>query len=703
MKSLSRLNQIGNILLAGVGIVAIYYVNFQIIGSWFSKNGPANLGSIEVSYISMARFILDFHFSSWAPFWYFGFPFHLFYTPLLPFFEAFLHAVFNMPLWESYRFITGIAYVLGPISVFFLAWQLSKKVISGIIAGIFYSVGPTIFYFFVPGVLGDKFSLDFYDPRRFTVLVRWGEGPHLFSLIFLPLVGVFYSKLLEKPKFSYLILTSLFLGLAALSNAIGLFSSILLLVCMTFVRFSQNIYMQNKIITLFFISGFIALGFISFWYNISFISNFFGEGEGASKVYLSLFPWGWIGATFIIIILHFLFSRIIKDFGIAFSLLWFGILFTVVAIYYTTKTLELLPQALRYNIEVDLSLSILIGVVFGKLFKLGSSRFKMIETVGVGVGLLVSFMLIVYIQPFIPTASKAGSFSLDLSKTAEYEITTFLKTHVDESKGERVFVPGNYGFYLNYFTNVWQHRGGLFQAAINKWPDHMHYQIATGKNAELTRAWLVIGNIKYAVVTTPGSRELYKEIKYPDKFSSYKVLYDQGGDFIYEIPLKRPSLAKPVDIFSMQQLKEPEKGDDKKNIFAYSNWVENSSNNTTELIKINNDKYMIKGNVKKNEGILVQMSYHEGFRAVDSVSGRKLRIGRDPMGFLMLYPDLDGNVDISLVHGAVWKQYLGYFISIATIFLVIYIGLSKKSAEFEKYFIAQTGRKTSSPATEIEE
>jgi len=69
------------LFLALIGISVIAFINYQIIGSWFGKNGPANIGSIEVSYVSMGRFLADFGFKTWMPLWYLGFPFDVFYTP----------------------------------------------------------------------------------------------------------------------------------------------------------------------------------------------------------------------------------------------------------------------------------------------------------------------------------------------------------------------------------------------------------------------------------------------------------------------------------------------------------------------------------------------------------------------------------------------------------------------------------------------
>ena len=407
-------------------LVLIAWINYLQIGDWFGENGPANLGSIEVSYVSMGRFLTDFGLASWTPFWYLGFPFHLFYTPLLPILSALINKLFGIPLWETYRLLTGISYILAPVSVFFLGWQLGKRVIGGLIAGMVFSVGPTIFYYLDPGVAGDKFSIDFWDPRRFTILVRWGEGPHIFSLIFVPLVGLFFSKLLEEHKQRFLVLTSLFLGLAGLTNAIGLFASILLILVMSFVKFAQAHEFSTKPLISGLFVGLLALGLISFWYNLSFLTNFFSEGQNAGNIYLSLFPWGWVGITLGIGVIYFIFRMVIKDFATAVALLWFVVFFVVVYTYYSTGT-ELLPQALRYNVEVDMSLSLLAGVMIAWLVGLLGKKLRVLEIAGNAIGVLGVLGLVWYIQPFIPVASKEAGTVVDIKNTGEFEIAEWLK------------------------------------------------------------------------------------------------------------------------------------------------------------------------------------------------------------------------------------------------------------------------------------
>src|SRR3989338_2732652 len=107
--------------------LAIVAFNLFLFYPWFLGFGPANLGSIEVSYVSMARFLVaNWPNLSWAPFWYLGFPFHVFYTPILPALMALTHLLGNISLWQAYRILTGLGLILAPASLYFLVFSATS-------------------------------------------------------------------------------------------------------------------------------------------------------------------------------------------------------------------------------------------------------------------------------------------------------------------------------------------------------------------------------------------------------------------------------------------------------------------------------------------------------------------------------------------------------------------------------------------------
>lgn len=701
---------IGFIVLPGL----VLLLNWFLIKSWLWGEAPSDYGSIEVSYISMSRFLVSFFPNlSWAPFWYFGFPFHVFYTPLLPFLGAILHVFKGFSYWQSYRLLTGFAYVLVPVSVYFLGCFLGKKKISGIISAILYSLAPSIFYYVLPTeeVVKDRLT-DFMEPRRFVLLQRYGEGPHTLALVFLPLAALFFSYAIKKRTLFSMLLAAVFIGLTALTNAVALYALAMFIFALFFAAIAVNKKQSGSIFKAAVIIGMLSFGLIAFWYNLSFIGTFFHEGGGAGRNILGLFPWGFVLGALILLTVYFIFQKLLKHEGIAASLLWFLILFLIVYIYYTSappqlsdQRIEYAPQALRYITEVDMALSLLIGIVLGALFsKFLNYKNIVIKAAELVLSTILVVILILFIQPFLSTnknldvtfAEGFNKYSLSnlsqkfnaaslpsqipLEKTGQYEIANYLKEIVNTKAGERVLTAGNYSFYLNYFTDIWQLRGGLYQASTHFWTEHIYYFMRFNKDAQVSSAWLKISNIKYAVVNLSGTRNFPAgeyNAEALDKFKSFEKVYEKSGDIIYKIPLLNDSPVKIVSIKDMQSLAKPKKADDTKPILAYLSWMERekaSKDATFEML--DNDHYKISANVEDGQGILIQMTSDSGWSAKTS-SGNSLRIAKDPMDFFVIQPPGKGNYEITLTHKSSWKQWIGWFVTFATIVFIVLVKILK--------------------------
>src|SRR3990167_7721857 len=203
----SRLLAVSHSLIVFLSIILIAYLNFAIIRYWFSGEFNQNLSSIEISYIQMAKFWSEGGIAGpgWQPLWYLGYPWHVFYTPLLPFLELLANKTLVWSFAHAYRVITASAYILSPVTLFFFVWQISKSKSGALVASFFYSFVPSTIGFLFAGVREDVFTAH-AEPRRFAILVRWGEGPHILGLVFLPF----------------------FLAIVALTNAVAFWGTILL-------------------------------------------------------------------------------------------------------------------------------------------------------------------------------------------------------------------------------------------------------------------------------------------------------------------------------------------------------------------------------------------------------------------------------------------------------------------------------------------
>lgn len=685
-KFLSVLLDLGilSLMVAVLGIL-----NYSIIKYLFLGEFSQNIASIEISYVQMAKFWVEGG-GMWQPLWYFGYPWHVFYTPVLPFLEVVLHQLNGLSFAHAYRVIVACGYVLTPISLFFFVWQVAKSKIGAFIAALFYSVVPSIISFLFSGVAQDTLS-GMAEPRRFAILVRWGEGPHTLALVFVPLFGLFFSRFLEKRRFMDQILACIFLGLVALTNAVALWGAMLLVLCFFLAEFSKKTSNIISILKGLIGTGLISFGLIAFWYNMPFIATFFREGGGALSNWYAMFPWEMIVFLIISGFVIFLLNKLTARFtGLPMAILWFLMLFGLVYAYYASgdNHIEYAPQVLRLTTEVDMALGIVIGVVVSNIYLLlikregkfaNVSRVVAIVFAALVVGLMIPQAVLmvnklpVYAKPF--SEGVVG----DIKKTSEYQVSEKLD-ELTRGTDERVVAPGNYAFWLNYFADVPQLRGALFQSSTHSWPDNIYFQLVNGQDAQISLDWLKIANVGKLVYTTAASAETYKDYKVPQsKFDSIlKVNTAINGDIFYDVPLKNNSLAKVVDANAYKSIKKPFNAIDAEPINAYVGWMEENSERKLNVVKISASDIKISGELKNGEAVLVQETYDVGWKVKGS-GGWK--VSRDPLDFIVLTPSGNpGKFEIDLVYTKPWSVYLGYLITLVTLgFIVRKFYLIKKT------------------------
>jgi hypothetical protein len=656
----------GFVLTLGVLPLTLLAVGYQQIAPGFTGEFTQHFGSIEVSYIQMAKFITaSLPNFSWQPLWYFGYPMHVLYTPLVPFFEYFAHLFVGWSFGHAYRVLTAGSFVIGLVTLYLFARSLYKNSVAGYITALCYGLLPSLIALLFPEVAKDRFALDLIEPRRFTILVRWGEGPHIVSLVFLPLAALFWLSFLRKGNKFSLFAGAFFTALVALTNSVGAWGFLLLGFSLFIGELVEQTPLWRTHLKRAVIFGLFSFGFAAFWFNPLFLSTFFREGGGSLGYWRDAFPWGWIVAGGIFAVFFFISKKLLAKFsGVSASVLYFILMFGLVYTYYASGSdhIELVPQVLRLTTEVDMAAALLAGGVVA-LVGLLVLRFKQIFFY-----IAMSLVLVVLI-PFytiqqqlvaeIPRFSKPSSPEAILSRP-EYEVAKEVETLVQGD--ERAFLPGNYAFYLNYFTNVPQLRGALFQSAVHPWAEHIYYQMVNGKDSEIALSWLKIANISTLVYSHNLNRELFLDYKIDkDKFDQVlELVEEKNTDYYYKVPLKDNSLAKEVPE-TILAVKTPKNAIDKQPILEY---VENMEAGTKPLVfkEKENGRFQISGEVDKDNLILVQQTYVPGWQAKDNL-GRSLDIKKDPLGFITIKPKQTGTQDIMLTYRPTWRVWSGWLIS----------------------------------------
>ncbi len=687
MKSVHSIVQVISLLFTFVIFpLVLLWVGYSHVGPLFGGEFTQQLGSIEVSYIQMAQFIEKSlpHFL-WQPLWYLGYPMEVLYTPLVPFFEFFAHHLFTWSFSHAYRVLTAFSYAGALVTLYFFCRTLFKNSAAAFISSLSYGLLPSVMAFLNEGVASDRFLEKLIEPRRFTILVRWGEGPHIVALFFLPLSGLFLIKFLRGGNRWSLVFGACATALVFLTNSIGAWGFVLLSFTLLVGELVENFHLWKNLVLRFFSYVVLAYGLVAFWFNPLFLSSFFREGGGALGYWRNQFPWGWLLLLFILLIYCFICRKLVsKASGFTASLLFFLMMFGLVNAYYSSgfEKLELVPQVLRLTTEVDIGAVMVIGALVSIIGYIGLRKSYWLYLGMMGIALIIS--LILYLPRQLQFAKELPQYTQPLESTGrtladtpEYQVAQKLAQKV--SGGERVLAPGNYGFFLNYFVDVPQLRGALFQSSIHPWPDHIYYQMTNGKDADISLAWLKIANVGWVVFN--GPREIFRDYKISSgKFLDIADLTETSwGDEYYKVKLTNNSLAKAVST-QLMDVKTPVNAIDKMPIFSYQDILDTQKNFLT-IENPKNGSYKITGDVGEEEIVLVQYAYTPGWKAKDSL-GRNLEVKKDPLGFIVVKPKNAGTVEIDLKLQRTWRTWVGWILTGLTFAVSLFILFSLRKPLF---------------------
>ncbi|MFZ5366475.1 MAG: hypothetical protein ACOZBZ_04290 [Patescibacteria group bacterium] len=655
----------------------IFLANVVLVLPLFQGGYTQQMGSIESVFLADARFILEnFPHILWNPYWYAGFPFHLFYTPFLPALMAvgnFLVPAVTIASW--YRILIGLFYAMTPVSLYFLVRFLTGRSLVGFLAGLFYSFLPSA-GFLLPQV-GGTASVYEHAPWRLLTLILYGEGGHIVGLFFLPLALLFFVKAIKESSWQNVFLASFLTGLLALANIIALIGFAAMLAIILVIEFIGGDWLKKLgragIVFL------LSFGLVAFWYNPSFAKASLSIGTGGVGGgvgdYFRSFP-----LIFLIAPVFFLLAVLGKQKVFKSILIGGGwvLIFFVAAYFWFNGRTMFLPQPNRYLPEMDMGTALLISwgaiLLIEKIFPNLAWLRKVFYAL---VTILIFYLPLRYINQVwnLTTSHK------DITQTSEYRTASWLQ---ENTQGERIYASGSSAFWLNTFTNIPQVRGGN-DGVANPWILHAIYQINTGENApkgkegEIAVWWLRALNASYLVVNLPSSSEVFHDFRQPERFAQVEGVEEKAGldgDVIYKIPLIQPSLAQIVKKEDFGRLLVPKNAVDVSALKKYVDYIDPPSpfglrKDTAEFSWVGVGRAKIKANLQENEGIGIQVTYNPGWKAF--VNKREIPVKADVIGFMFLDPPsleaTEGQVplEFELIYKCTWDVWLGYFLTILTL------------------------------------
>ena len=620
-------------------------VNLLIVAKLFTVEYSAYNGSIEGTFIGLARLMTKYPGQwQWWPFWNGGLPFELTYLPFTHWIVAGFSALTSLSAARSFHIVSAAIYVIGALAVFWMALELSRRLLASLIAALAYSC-LSVSTLLIPAIRADAGGL--LNLRRLQVLVFYGEAPHTAALALLPLAIVCFSRALTTRRVKWQLLAGVAAACVALSNAFGMMMLAVALVCWL-LAFPQRPWWRAPLTVA--AIGVWCYCWISPWLSPAMIRALRANAATSGGNYRYT-PHTWIalalcGAGFLLL---WLVTRLCR----ASSHLRFFLLFSyaptaIVAVQYVWN-IAIVPQPHRYHLEMDLVL--LLAFVFA----VAAIVERLPRPLRVGIAVLVLCALALQVEHAIVYGNRLIQ-ATDPRGLSEYKVATWLDRN---RPGERAFLPGSETLIFNAFSDSPQLTGGHDQHTANTFLLVVNFVINSGMNAgdrdaDYSIFWLKAYGAHLISVPGPGSTDYYKPIVHPRKFDGVlPLVWREGGDFIYQVPARSSSLAHVIPTAAIVT-RRPIHGLDIAPAAAYVAALDDPQFPPATFRWKSLSEAEIETDLQPGQAVGVQETYERGWEAW--ANGKRQRVFGDALGQTVIAPDCLGRCRIVLLYTGGWEH-----------------------------------------------
>lgn len=599
--------------------------------------------------------------ANWWPYWDCGIPFEFTYAPLVPALTAILAALRGISHELAFQSITGLAYGAAPLTLFLMAWLLTRAAGYAFAAALVYSLTAPTQLFVPDGTFSVK---SFWDARRLSSVAIWDDTPHLVALTLLPLVILLVSLSIRRRKLIYYWASAICIVLATLASTFGPIMIAMAAACLLFVLRRKD-YKSNLILT-------VSIGAFAYAVCAPFLSpsliqamrNASAESDSGwtvgSVTAVAAVVLGWVALW------KFL-ARWTTDWKLQFFVL-FAYLTSSVPLMAAYLHRQVLPQPVRYKLEMELALSLL--VVF-------ASRYWF-DRASLPVKASILFLLLALAGEQIVSHRKFAKHILrpgDLTQTIEYRAATWIDRNLG---GVRVMMPGSIAQWANAFSDVRQFAGSSWSMAYSQIQQTGLKAIYNGgesleQDARVSLAWLKAFGVSAIAVSGAKSQEYWKPFAHPAKFEGMlPVLWRADDVTIYRIPQRIVSLGHVVPKGALVT-RSPRQRTDISAIEAYVAALDDPLLPAVDLEWESGNRIRIRTSVEPEHVISLQVSSHPGWHA-SLAGGRKVDVNSDGLGLMWLQPGLCRPCDLILNYDGGWElrlcRYMS-FLAIGGLFVVL--------------------------------
>ncbi len=614
--------------LHGLYIGLLGWLNLYIAREFFQREYTGQMNSMHGFWIAIARMAHGGWWrASWWPYWDGGMPFEYTYAPLIPFASWAWAQAARVSEAAAFLKVSGVVYCAGPVVVYVFAGVLGLRPAYAFGAGLAYSL-----------LAPSRTAM--LEPQRLYLTAVWDETPHLaglyFALLGLACLVMAWKRKGRRPRpqngqkhadqrcgrqLRFARVTRQKGGrrwwaAAALLMAAAMLASLFAITVLAVAGFcfvaACGVRGWGRTLPMAASAGLcgwmVAAPFASpsLLLQVGRVSQTYPEGSTGwmSWVVLAavsgaglLVARGKPGTRFVILL---------------------ALLMTAIALVQQFAGLNLLPQAGRYKLEMDLALALAGGLLCQTLL----GRVRTIGRVGVCLILIVAaYGQVVSHRRFAKQVLKEAN----VRNTVEYRAVLWTQKNLP---GRRVMFPGSMAQWANAFAGVEQFSGSSFSVAPNLVQQRALEVVYRG-NSEEAIVWLQRFGVDAIWVSGKDSGEFWKPFPHPEAFAGLRRLREEQGVVLYEIP--RGSGRAEIE------------------------WV---SRNLAR--------------VQAGEDLRVPVNYHPGWRAY--VGGKELNVSAAEYGLMRMRPGCPESCVVELRYDGGWELWLLRWLSGMSLLMLAGLG-----------------------------
>ncbi|WP_031497338.1 hypothetical protein [Bryobacter aggregatus] len=600
-------------------LALLFLLTTYLLRPYWKVKYNENWSSIESTFIADARMLRD-HWPRplWQPYWYVGTRFDYIYPPALRYGTAAIAKYTGLDPAKSYHIYVSFFYGLGIAGVYFLA-RVGLRHRGAALAAALATLVVSPSYLVLPKVARDMF---WNGPARLNVLIRYGEGPHMTALAWIPFVLAFTWLAWRRRSWSWSVAAGFAATFVVANNFYGATALAMLFPVLVWALWvterDWRLLRYPALVPL------LAYGLSAFWltpsylkitlHNMQYVSSAGSEwSAGLAAVMLAAY----LGVSYVKYRDQPERTWHIFLFG---SLLFFTV--NVIGNYYFN--FRVIGEPMRLVPELDLLwiYAILLGLLW--LWRHGRRG-----QIAVGAVLLVT--LTVHSE-FLRHPRAVAPPGVDPKATVYWRIPEWVAAHYPNS---RTYVTGAVRFWYNTWHDLYQLGGSSEQGLQNPNIVPLQWEIILGRDPRLATAWLQLMGVDLVAVHGPDSEEAYKDFTHPKKFDGHlKEVYSVKDDHIYEVPRRDRSLARILDRASLDALPKIRDQVDLEGLEKYVAVYEQGPGATAATAWKGTDELNFEGRTEAGQSVILQTTYDPSWRAESNLG--LLPVTEDRLGFVRI-------------------------------------------------------------------